>query len=702
MDMMNIPLTSSPENLIAAEAEEVGRELLARQDDSVDPPASCSEPGSSAMYSSLEMPSLHSSLFKYSAGEELHAEVPFLPADTTPTPNSPMRPDNSHLPKAVQKLVPSPQSNVDISSDAAQTERKEFIESLLKPLAQAAIQAANNERLVEVDTLMRAPVPAIEPFKPIGPWEEHGTNEQHTLLSRTKHDLPNVGRKWEGVKRIERTLSWTIFPIRLAKVRIDEELDDDGSCDRCLKQLALGDGLGVEALVGKAEGLRILDGHDSDDEEIEVVDLGDEHDVDMVDTSSAAPLAVQSPPPSPNPAKPKLTEPLEDASRAALSGRIDVSTLLRKRKMELEAANLQKPVKQVKSTIPPQAESTGPVSDTTNGSTHNRRHTDGHGIGGFLRLHGVAAEPIQPAEGKTITFKQAAAPLAPAPSGWKPGRETPAEATARTYPTPELVKPDRAIQIITTTQLLANRTFLRELQSKLPGLDFIERDDIKSSGDAKPRHTEADITISPGLGMLMTTLQKLKQKALPGQSTFNGIRERILQVAPRYEKLILIVSEGRQHDIYVDRSLDERDCDALLDLHGFVAALDTEVEIISVPGGERELIQWTAALISQHSPNEAACQPMLAEETLWEHFLRQAAMNASAAQAILGLLKQPEEPITNESSSPLRSTDRQDFGLAAFVRMSEDQRVQRFGRIMGGAALLRRVSKVIDGPWALR
>lgn len=86
---------------------------------------------------------------------------------------------------------------------------------------------------------------------------------------------------------------------------------------------------------------------------------------------------------------------------------------------------------------------------------------------------------------------------------------------------------------------------------------------------------------------------------------------------------------------------------------------------------------------------------LLQEETLWEIFLRQAGLNAFAAQAILAKLKGPE---TGDIEMGPRDSVVY-FGLAAFIRMSLQERVHRFERLLGGRNLTERVSKVLDAQW---
>jgi hypothetical protein len=74
----------------------------------------------------------------------------------------------------------------------------------------------------------------------------------------------------------------------------------------------------------------------------------------------------------------------------------------------------------------------------------------------------------------------------------------------------------------------------------------------------------------------------------------------------------------------------------------------------------------------------------------WEIFLRYAGANAFAAQVILSKLKQQDDGMTGES---------EDFGLMEFVKMTPQQRLEKFERLLGGRKLLERVGAQIDMKW---
>lgn len=254
------------------------------------------------------------------------------------------------------------------------------------------------------------------------------------------------------------------------------------------------------------------------------------------------------------------------------------------------------------------------------------------------------------------------------------------------------------MSVVISSSMLANRSLTREIQAQLPTLEMIERDpgSLTAIMDKSLRPCEADFTLSPSTGLVCTTLQKLKQKPLPGQRNYFGVRERIATISVRYELLIVLVSEGRQDDLQAANALDERDTAAVNDLIGFVASLESSVEVCYVAGGERDLAKWTAARILRHCVVDEDAK-LLHDETIWERLLRSAGANPSAAQMILAKLKCPPDAADpSESSSTYGSMQ---HGLAALVQMPAGERLQRFGPAMGGERVLEKISTVIDGGW---
>lgn len=257
---------------------------------------------------------------------------------------------------------------------------------------------------------------------------------------------------------------------------------------------------------------------------------------------------------------------------------------------------------------------------------------------------------------------------------------------------------------VVSTYFLRNRKLACRVQRLYPGAELIERDVAlhEHSGSGFQRCPdpalklidnmcdEADITISPGTGIVLTTLQKIRQCSLPGQAVRMIVRERVARVAPRYERLLILVSEDNIRDYIANESgnvephIVDSDYKAVVEFIGFCSTLKQDTQALFIAGKEEQLAEWIVAMMVKHAGVDTGVK-LISEETTWELFLRRAGFNSFAAQAILGELK-------GQSTAA-------EVGLTAFVKMSVEKRVERFEKMFGGTNLLKRVSSQLDARW---
>jgi hypothetical protein len=253
---------------------------------------------------------------------------------------------------------------------------------------------------------------------------------------------------------------------------------------------------------------------------------------------------------------------------------------------------------------------------------------------------------------------------------------------------------------------------------------------------------EADLTISASTGLMLTTLQKIKQKPLPGQEKpFCGVKERIVDVAPRYDCLIVLVSEGGNEgnndkasmaessnfeQPLIVQGLDDRDAAALSELIRLNESQPpTEIIVRYIPGGQPALVHWIAAIICQQGwcagDNPSPKDPTTRLTTAIRDDDGKPSDNASFLDIAATDLGQPHILHTSSTTPPppppppahttlladetfwerfLRSAELNSFaaqmilgrlkkgsrsystawnGLAAFIEMSADQRERAFG-----------------------
>ena len=256
-------------------------------------------------------------------------------------------------------------------------------------------------------------------------------------------------------------------------------------------------------------------------------------------------------------------------------------------------------------------------------------------------------------------------------------------------PAPEIILPTIPPRVIVSFAVA--KPMIQTLEKLIPGLELTERNYDKHrptgwfSGLRPPNTDDADIILSPGTGLLMTTMAKLRQKALPGKTKESLFRHVVGNVAVRYERLIVLVSEGNKHSETMTM-LFQSDAKALAEFQGSVVSLHTGVQVFYVGGGNDTLARWITAAICRHAPEALPVQNLLLHtETAWEHFLRRVGMNVYAAQVTLGILKVPdEEPAVGGNGL---------YGLPLFVMMQPESRVSALKSALGGWRALGRVSE---------
>ncbi|KAK5746263.1 hypothetical protein LTR17_000998 [Elasticomyces elasticus] len=714
-ELLELPLTSTPEDLMAVEAAEVYRAIMQADDDSAHGASAGMRSGDtiSEPYSFIQTSGDNSTpSVKPKRFEDMKVDVPLLPTSAT-WQSSPAR--IKGFPDEIRSLIPLPDSDMSILDPrVADQDVGDFVNEVVMPLAESALAQAGNEQLVEIDTTMRVPVPSIDNALPLEPWtlyvqagiDRSTLNSQRGLMSFTKREILKSETSWSGVSKLERTMGWSPFATRLGKVKIDEVFDDDGSAARYMADLVMDGDLDIGGLISKAEGLRILDGHESDDDDIEPAHFEFE-EVDNNQTLANTEHETSHGQPSTKSATEAEHTDSAEPTLIAEPPRIDMQTLLRKRKQELEST-----------TTNGQSMNTGLDPSSENVMKKPRLQATGlpslaesgglfaaGGIASFMQLQGNKSSTRAQTDERIDAQTQPAAPPAVMVQPVQDAKRIDVHVL---LPCPKLSDQNRAIQVVVSTKLLTDRVLIKQLNTLLPGLEMIERVHVPQAArilNAPSENVapmEADITISPAAGLLTTTLQKLNQKPLPGQANFYGVREHVANVAVRYEKLIVLVAQTQQLTGEEDteiRNLTERDCDALSDFVAFTATLDADIEVRLVPGGTSDIVKWIAATISHHASSMRNDMKLLSDETLWERFLRIAGLNSFAAQVILAQLKPSEEAIKHGSSSVIQSSQGDVFGLAAFVQMSLAQRLQQFGPLLGGERMLCRVSEVVDMGW---
>ena len=693
-----LPLTSTPDDLIAMEAASLGIQIMRNEDRSTPDARRKSEGTDEADDYIADVMRTPSSPCARKRLRDLEAEVQILPV---PEPLA-KRVKTVSFPDYLHDIIPMP--NFDLDSTALNQDIDTEVTNILASLAEPAIRSLAEEQLVEADTTMRIPVPQVNEIELCKPWDLFRSKststsmatEQADFMLRMKHEFCRKCEKWSGASKVERQLPWTAFPSVLGKVK--DEVFDDGSLARYMAGLSFEDGINVDSLISYQP-------------------MADEEHDDL-DYLQPAPILSESPSPilpkvTSAPAAKSLTEPSTGQNveeSASIHGpTISMQQLLQKRKIELETA------KRPEDEIP-----------TNNGwpSHKDQNHAEGAsiqlqsatgdlqevgGLSKFLRMHGKPSnEETRRAQARSqLSTAQRKSNLTVETGTCVDNQHTmPPHSTHISIPVPTSAKVDHQMAIVVSSTLITRRELLRSIQSALPTLDLVERtaysEHTTSCANIRPDSSEADLTITVNTGIILTTLQKLKQKPLPGQKNFSSIYARVSSVALRYARLIVLLSEGRQSsddDLEPNTStttqLDDRDTDAMADLMGVPTPNGTDVQVIYVSGGETQVAAWIVALISRlQQPGNPT--RLLSEETMWERLLRHAGLNAFAAQAVLAALKQPERNGGNDDSNGNIGS----CGLPAFVRVTAEERLALVGAAVNSGVVLEAVSRVVDGKWS--
>ena len=561
---------------------------------------------------------------------------------------------------ALTEIIPNlPPPLPDFYRDTMLDEIDSFFGETIKPMAINFERSIEQEQLQEADTTRRVAVPIMDFTLPTAPWKvalvgpknENIERRQDPSLIEIK-SLQFKDHTWPLNGKIERELQWTPFPTALGKVELQETMLDDGSLIMFLTQPSCQD---MYTLTWKSKGLRILD---------------------EIRTSDG-----------------------EELDEGSLDDRQDFDSLVRKRRLDLqddEEVSLVSNSRLAKANQAPRSLRGSTVSALD--SLENFIHTRTGDVREMARS-AINCTSIKAAiPGQIFNTNQHCSRN----YGYDPW----------TLFQPALSSSSMVISrdcqlFIASATLLKDRRLAREIQKKYPAAELIERDfsicdcpekNVSQRNLGPPKESlgtvehEADIMLSPSTGLLWTTLQKVKQRSLPGHVVQSAIQERVRCVASRYERLIILVNEGRRsgegHRSHPGSGIDSSDLEAIAHFAAFCSSLEDETQMMVSPGGIEELSIWIVALMVKHSVPYLGFA-LVQEETLWEVFLRRAGMNAFAAQVILGKLDEKN----------MKRRERSDFGLTAFVKMSEEERFARFEKVLGGRKLLSRISQTIESRW---
>ncbi|KAI5805016.1 hypothetical protein EDC01DRAFT_641720 [Geopyxis carbonaria] len=234
-------------------------------------------------------------------------------------------------------------------------------------------------------------------------------------------------------------------------------------------------------------------------------------------------------------------------------------------------------------------------------------------------------------------------------------------------PAPRLNPHPPRASFIVSTALLSQRSLFRRIKAVYPNATFIERDYTDPFTTASD---DAELIISPKVGLIYTSLQALQQRPLPGETAAFAsgatIKTRVQQLCLKYERLVIIV--WNRNSIVPTPS----DTAVLDDFGKFTAALGRECSLTvqHVQGPEESVAAWTACAMM----NLGSWWELVEEESAWEGRLRAVGLNAFAAQAVMGMFGED---------------------VAAFFKLGTREMMERAGGVVG-ERVIRRVMANLD------
>ncbi|KAL9595722.1 MAG: hypothetical protein Q9219_006260 [cf. Caloplaca sp. 3 TL-2023] len=613
--------------------------------------------------------------WKRSRLEGLKIEGPLSPptSDQPPPWTNTKESFSEALPEVVSMLPPFLPEPEQLSHDDIDM----LFAEQLAPLAAKVDQAIEQEQLQEADTISRVPVPIMDFTKPTPPWVIPPSIKPDEWQTKFLSDIKEVHLKFSYLnfdRETEKTkLPWVPFPKTLGRVEIQESIEDDGSL---AKFIAEPEPLDLNTLIWKPPGLRIFDEiYESDEEELTCATFTPANDMRSLVHKRNFDL--------------RKDRDNEDRCNKIRNGSIT----------ELGQGCMTANIDVHFDTILPQPKHLQARTQDEKGA-ETSAFSAMRALDQFLGVRsGVLREKPEWEDQKPPRL-----PTLISTDAHKLQDSRTSKVAAKSelmIPRPQFRVPDDPRYYIASTSFLSNLKLAHQVKDLYPSAVIIERDfslycpqpaytvsdavlprtGHDSSGD------EADLILSASTGLIMTSLQRIKQQSLPGQSTRSPVRQQIEKTAARYERLIVLVRRNDSlsgNDALTMAPLDGSDCEALTSLTAFLNHIPflNENELLLVDGDTSIVAAWIVSLMIKYSSE--ASVTLLEEETQWEIFLRQAGMNSFAAQVVLADVKAGQ------------GDDRREEGLRKFMSMSIEERCQRFSGLLGGRKVLGRVGKVLD------
>jgi len=733
-DVCNLELLSDQTSPCRQELREI-EDTMIKNDGLVSrrpPPSGANSDSTSTLINSDDIGDIYSPLkdlkeppilpsFKRQRIEDLKVDGPLTPPMMEQPP--PWQRKKVSFQEALVEIIPDLPSPIPYPEETLVEDIDHFFEEDIRQIAEQAERRLEQEQLQEADTTQRVKVPVMDFSRPLAPWKASthlGTNSSDRKERLLQMKKEHLGKSfWPLSGEVERSLRWAPFPTSLAKVAVQEDMEGDDTIAALISQPECID---HTTLVWKLDGLRVFDENESDTDAIECGHFPENVDFQSLlrkrklDLIEEANLSKRSSSNTVGRSEGTVPEPSGKEADLPFSAVEAIEDFMSIRSGEGKRKRLME-------------------------STYFSANNGASGSGA------PAAEPLATTETpithqKPVRAIHQAHPPHPLPELVIPKDRRSFIITSSFLADRSLF---RLIQSLYPTADFIERDFTLHA-TPAPTVPL----------GPPPRHStatalayEADILLAPFTGLITTTLQKIAQRPLPGSTSLSPIFSRILHSAPRYEALFILVTDGRPSastntglsSAATQSNFASPSLAPLLSLQAFLSTLPLATPPSAIliptpaPSSGNPLLPLAThivhLMITHSSPSATPTSnlkyhsppgtdyPFLSrrkrpepinlrqEETNWELFLRRAGMNAYAAQAVLASLRPPVldrrwerldmgsragRPEGNEAEATKR------FGLGAFVRSSEAERMRRFEGLVG-RRVLERVGMVLDGRW---
>jgi hypothetical protein len=540
-------------------------------------------------------------------GEDLKVEGPLTPPMFSTSPMKKLK--FVSFTDTLHEYIPEASwARVFANNDKSSSSSSDIFQRDIEPLAKQARWRVEHEQLIGADTISRPDIPIVDFTPPVAPWNEYSRRKdgkhrpedtevdaQMKFMLRVKREDLKSASSWHGLSVPERELGWNIFTTKITKINLEETLHGETDLRKILTEVQTSDIASSSGQVWKRAGLRILFEEEEDEEVIEPAETEEERR-DMEALIRKRRLEIEDEAVESQRKRLTLQSCKEVLGSHHWNNGLRVSHVAAK--LRSKTNQDQRPQASLaRHTSPPVPKET--VNELMFGgfSATSALHK-------FMETQGIVTKPAKSTPGDESQAKfQGYSQTRNLPvRSREPSAEHSASALGHVIhqiAASDVGRPNlpqlpgvpanlAPCSFIFSSTFLQKRALMKQVEQLYPGADIVYRDYDRPQSSKK----EADILLSPSTGLIYTTLQQIKQRPLPGQPDRSPVKERMLALQMRYERLLVLISDGLSAEMETygtSRPDDARDTEALAQFTAFAQQLEGEILVLHVRGGEKAL-----------------------------------------------------------------------------------------------------------------